>query len=289
MADPRNPCRSTGKRSDVSSWVFVGAVPEDIVGAAGGGAGVGVCQKITCLWKRTFSLQYSCSCNGKTTDDVVVPGNVEYYKVTITDSFPTISLSLGLPVPGVLGAIADALGVGIDLAHFWAPGAEAAVNARAAQDAPADSADATPGTKSKLKPAPVAVCGSVIDFGGGNVAPWPAPGTPPATPADDRTELECGKATSFTRHSYGWGTGADPAEAQANAETRLRFLTPSDIQRFVDDYKCRAPCIMKLPYQVTYTAMSIAPYNNPPPQVASTSFWCFASWEWTVTLDCIQG
>src|SRR5471032_935159 len=196
MADPRNPCRSTGKRSDVSSWVFVGAVPEDIVGAAGGGAGVGVCQKITCLWKRTFSLQYSCSCNGKTTDDVVVPGNVEYYKVTITDSFPTISLSLGLPVPGVLGAIADALGVGIDLAHFWAPGAEA--------------------------------------------------------PADDRTELECGKATSFTRHSYGWGTGADPAEAQANAEMRLRFLTPSDIQRFVDDYKCRAPCIMKLPYQITY-------------------------------------
>jgi hypothetical protein len=271
----------------------VGAIPIDVQTSPGGN---GVCLKVKCLWKRTFSLQYSCSCNGKSADDVAVPDNVEYYVFEFTDSFPTITLSVGIPIPpslgavaDALGAVADALGVSIDIAHFWAPGVEAQVNKRAEQDAPTDSTGATPTPKPKIQPGPVAVCGSVIDFGGGNVVPWPATGSTSVVPPDNRTQLECGKATQFTKHSYGWGTGGDPAEAQANAEKRLKLVTPADIQDFVSGYKCAAPCTMVLPPKVVYSAMTITPYNNPPPQIRSTSFWCFASWEWTITFDCVKG
>ncbi len=289
MADPRNPCTLTGKRNDVSQWEFVGAVPEHVTTSAGGGAGVGISQSVTCLWKRTFSLEYSCSCNGKTADNVSVPGNLEYYKITIPESYPTISLSLGLPLPEALGAIADALGAGINIADFWAPNVEAMVNKRAEQDAPTDSDGATPGTKSKIKPAPVAVCGRAIDFGGGNVAPWPSPGTPPLVPPDDRTQLVCSSATTFTKSSIGWGTGNDNADAKADAERHLKLVTPSDIQRFLDDYKCQAPCTMKLPPKILYTTMTFTPPENPSKKSPHEAYSCFASWDWTISLECLKG
>src|SRR5687768_8083129 len=111
------PCTPTGERSDVSPWEYVGSAPKDVVTTlAPGGAGAGAAGA-TYLWKRTFSLKYTCQCNGASAQ-VIVPNNTEYYTFSRSGGYVTISLQAGLPLPGALGVLADALGANIDLAHF---------------------------------------------------------------------------------------------------------------------------------------------------------------------------
>jgi hypothetical protein len=279
------PCVPTGQRSDVSAWTYMGSAPGGVITSAGGGVGPGVSLEAIFVWKRTFSLTYRCSCGGKTAD-VIVPNNTEYYThksgIAVGGGYTTISLTLGLPIPGVLGAIGDALGASIDIAHWWAD--PAAVDADRPPDPGPDTASNVPGTK--LQRVPIAICGQKIDFGYGNIIPWPAPQEIP-TPPDTREAIDCPGTKVIKGTSYGFSSGDDQQSAEDGAQRRCMLNAYSAMMtREAADYKCKPPCV-RVPAFAYGTPKIVVSW--PTHAQVGDKYISLAAVEWTLTLTCVRG
>lgn len=280
----QNPCTPTTERSDVSAWQYVGSAPVDVTPSASGGATTGIAGA-SYVWKRTFSLKYKCECNGNTAE-VIVPNNEEYYTFTrgisVGGGYATIFLTVGLPLPGVLGAISDALGASIDIAHWWVDPAQAD------GEKPEDPGPDMPanGARSKLKKAPIALCGRAIRFADGETIHWPSPGAPPPPAPDPRTPLDCPtpQPKIITSVSFGYAAGSTEDEAKEAALRDSMRSAYSAIQRAIGEYKCKGRC--KLVPNENYKAPSTVLSWPTKAEYGDEKYISLAQVEWTLILTC---
>jgi hypothetical protein len=163
-------CQPTGERRwTQNQWEYLGAAPERVRGSVGQAA----VASPTYVFRRKFEARYKC-CPAPNELEVWQDGNYAYYLETNYDAaFPVYHLSVPLPIGGILGELAGALGADVTLADWWTdpkyPDGE--------KPGVADTQE--PNGKDKMLKPPQADCGEKVTFADGTVQAWPRPQTPP--------------------------------------------------------------------------------------------------------------
>lgn len=172
-------CRPTGNERFTGPWEYVGASAVEVTASHGPMGQTGVAMKVMYVWRRPLEKEFTC-CEGAQQVTVWAGG---YYRVHTFErepaGYPVLTLGAGLPLPGALGTIADVVGAGVDIAHWWIqPGGVDG-------EKPADPSEDVQGTDSlkEIHP-PKATCGEYVEMPDGEREyPWqPAGGTAPPPP-----------------------------------------------------------------------------------------------------------
>ena len=155
-------CVSTGEREWTEQhWTYRGAAPIALPGSAGQ---IGLAYPAY-VFRRRFKLKYKC-CSGADTRYLWVDGNYAYYIERAYDAaYPIVNVSLPLPIGGLLGELAWALGADVPIAQWWVD-----PNGPNGEKPGVDDSQ-EPNGVDRLVPVPEADCGHWVQIGERKI-PW---------------------------------------------------------------------------------------------------------------------